>query len=247
MLDADMLLGADFFLSHRVYMASKQDKIYFTYNGGPVFDLREDQAKAPAQHTVAASSAAVSAVAASNTPLGAAALRRRGTASLGRGDFAAALADFDRAIALDAIDPENFYERGLAHWQNGESPLASADFDAVLKLKPDHLQGLLARGTLRLRMNDESGADADFQEALKLAPKDVSVGLRIADVYLSEGNFVGAILRFDAWISANPRSNEIPFALNNRCWARAMLGKELDLALADCDNSLKKGQRIPRY
>lgn len=35
----DMLLGVDFFLSHRVYVARGQGKIYFTYNGGPVFDV----------------------------------------------------------------------------------------------------------------------------------------------------------------------------------------------------------------
>jgi predicted aspartyl protease len=37
--DADMLLGADFFLSHRVFVAQSQNKLYFTYNGGPVFNL----------------------------------------------------------------------------------------------------------------------------------------------------------------------------------------------------------------
>ena len=37
--DIDMLLGADFFLSHRVYVANRQHKLYFTYNGGPVFRL----------------------------------------------------------------------------------------------------------------------------------------------------------------------------------------------------------------
>jgi predicted aspartyl protease len=36
----DMLLGADFFLSHRIYVATGQRKLYFTYNGGPVFDLK---------------------------------------------------------------------------------------------------------------------------------------------------------------------------------------------------------------
>jgi predicted aspartyl protease len=35
--DADMLLGADFFLSHRVYVANSQHKLYFSYSGGPVF------------------------------------------------------------------------------------------------------------------------------------------------------------------------------------------------------------------
>lgn len=38
-VDADMLIGADFFLSHRIYVASSQRKVYFTFNGGPVFDL----------------------------------------------------------------------------------------------------------------------------------------------------------------------------------------------------------------
>ncbi len=37
--DFDMLLGADFFRSHRLYVANAGGKIYFTYNGGPVFDL----------------------------------------------------------------------------------------------------------------------------------------------------------------------------------------------------------------
>ena len=35
--DNDMVLGADFFLAHRVYVSRLQRRIYFTYNGGPVF------------------------------------------------------------------------------------------------------------------------------------------------------------------------------------------------------------------
>jgi predicted aspartyl protease len=36
----DMLLGVDFFLSHRVYVARSQGRIYFSYLGGPVFRLK---------------------------------------------------------------------------------------------------------------------------------------------------------------------------------------------------------------
>ena len=35
----DMLLGADFFRSHRVLVSNSQHRLYFTYAGGPVFDL----------------------------------------------------------------------------------------------------------------------------------------------------------------------------------------------------------------
>jgi predicted aspartyl protease len=40
-LDSDLTLGADFFLSHRIYVANSQHKLYFTYNGGPVFRLSD--------------------------------------------------------------------------------------------------------------------------------------------------------------------------------------------------------------
>ena len=48
--EPDMLLGFDFFMSHRVYVSNSQHKIYFTYAGGPVFNLtttREPASAAP--------------------------------------------------------------------------------------------------------------------------------------------------------------------------------------------------------
>jgi hypothetical protein len=36
-IGADVILGADFFMSHRIYVANSQHKIYITYEGGPVF------------------------------------------------------------------------------------------------------------------------------------------------------------------------------------------------------------------
>jgi predicted aspartyl protease len=36
----DMLLGADFFLSHRIFLARSQGKIYVSYQGGPIFQLQ---------------------------------------------------------------------------------------------------------------------------------------------------------------------------------------------------------------
>lgn len=42
----DMLLGADFFLSHRLFIAKSQGKLYLSYNGGPVFNLEGERAQA---------------------------------------------------------------------------------------------------------------------------------------------------------------------------------------------------------
>lgn len=37
--EPEMLLGADFFQAHRVLVSYRQNKAYFTYNGGPVFQI----------------------------------------------------------------------------------------------------------------------------------------------------------------------------------------------------------------
>jgi hypothetical protein len=34
-----MLVGCDFFLSHRILVLAKEHTMVFTYNGGPVFQL----------------------------------------------------------------------------------------------------------------------------------------------------------------------------------------------------------------
>ncbi len=44
--DFDVLIGADFFMAHHVYVANSQGKLYFTYAGGPVFRTAVPQAAA---------------------------------------------------------------------------------------------------------------------------------------------------------------------------------------------------------
>jgi tetratricopeptide (TPR) repeat protein/predicted aspartyl protease len=235
----DMLLGADFFLSHRVYVATEARKIYFTYNGGPVFDLRRR-----GRPTLAAQDEPDAAVDVAVTQeIDAAGLRRRGTASASRRDFQAAIADFDRAIQLDATDPENYHQRGLAHWQSGRPLLAMSDFDTAAKLKPDHVPTLLSRGTLRLMRKDKPGAVADFEVAADTSPDDVELLLRIGGSFQSAGEYEEAIARYDAWEKKYPKDDRLPAMLNDRCWSRAMTNRDLNLALDDCDTALKKGAR----
>jgi hypothetical protein len=94
--DADMLIGPDFFLSHRIYVANSQQKLYFTYNGGPVFNLTylyqdaaPGAAKPPGAQSTAADAAPVS-----GTTDDAADFSRRGTAMAARGDNDHALTRF---------------------------------------------------------------------------------------------------------------------------------------------------------
>jgi tetratricopeptide (TPR) repeat protein len=235
-----MLIGADFLLSHRVYVANSEAKLYFTYIGGPVFNL--DQAPGAAQPTGETANAAPATAPAipgapSETPVDAAGFERRAAAYDARHDWTAAIADYTRAIALAPTAEHDYYERGLEHWRTKEAEAALADLTAALKLKPDDDEALLARGDLRLQAKDEIGAAADFDAAAKVKPGDRLVA---AMYYQGAQLFEQAVAQSSAWIADHPKDPELAQALNNRCWARALWNKELDQALADCNAAIQK-------
>jgi hypothetical protein len=52
-----MLLGADFIRAHRIYIAKSQGKLYFSYNGGPIFQVVRPQPDEPQAAPAPAASA----------------------------------------------------------------------------------------------------------------------------------------------------------------------------------------------
>jgi tetratricopeptide (TPR) repeat protein len=245
---ADMLIGADFFLSHRIYVASSQGRLYFTYNGGPVFDLTaaytaadsadaEDRAETPA----AAKSGTVEAAARLDEPTDAAAFARRGAASDARHDYVGAIADLTRACELAPTEPNYFYQRGLARWHNRQADLALADFDQAIKLKTDDVDALMARASLRAGRHDPAAlVAADLDAAERALPKEADIHLRIGNLYEYAEQPAAAAVQYSKWIDSHPRDDvHMAGALNARCWARALEGQELNQALADCNAALK--------
>jgi tetratricopeptide (TPR) repeat protein len=234
---ADMLLGADFFLSHRVYVSKLQHKIYFTYSGGPVFRFDEFGAKPPQTAAVAPAGPPGQYA---DAPTDAAGFTRRGEAFMSRRNFAAAIADFGRAVELEPTVPQHFRDRARGHLAKGEPLLALADFDQALKLKADDAASLIGRGELFLATRAPERAKADFDAALRLEPDR---GLQVAAIYSATGHFEAAVAGYDAWIAAHPRAENPVAALNGRCWARTLWNRDLDKALADCDAALRHGPR----
>jgi tetratricopeptide (TPR) repeat protein/predicted aspartyl protease len=242
----DMLIGPDFFLSHRIYVASSQRKLYFTYNGGPVFDLRtspKPAAEAPAADAAAVappSAAATTADARVDSPTDASALARRGTASAARHDYASAIADLTRACELAPGESSYFFERGRVYWENRQPDLALRDFDQAIQLKPDNLQALLARASLRARRHAApETVTADLEAADRAASKEADAHLQIGNLYQYIEQPAAAIVQYSKWIDSHLSDNVLMAAtLNDRCWARALVGQRLDLALSDCNAAL---------
>jgi tetratricopeptide (TPR) repeat protein/predicted aspartyl protease len=250
--DADMLLGVDFFLSHHIYVSHYQRKVYFTYNGGAVFNLTTTPPK-PTDSTPSAPEAAanaqppVEAAAAEPEPASAAEFSRRGTAFAARRDYEHALADLTRACELAPEEAAYFYQRGLVHWSNRQSDLALADFEQALTLKPDDLEALMARAGLRLSGGDVAGAGPDLDAADRLAAKAANLRLALGEYYSRSGQMARAIAQYDLWIAAHRGEIRFASALNGRCWARALLGQELDKALDDCNAALRTNPKVAQF
>ncbi len=240
----DMLVGADFFLSHRIYVSNSQHRLYFTYNGGPVFNLAATPPAPAAAASAAPATPAPEAPAAGAAPpdnLDAAALARRGAASAGRHDYEHSLADLTRAIAMAPTEPGYYYERGRAYLGNRQPDLALADFSQAIKLKPDDVPTLLARAEVRATRHEPAEAlTADLEAADHAAPRGSEERVHLGDLYQYAGNMPAAVAQYNGWIDVHEREDvAMPRVLNSRCWARAQWGQELDRALADCNKALR--------
>ena len=242
---ADMLLGADFFLSHRVFVSQSQHALYFTYNGGPVFRLDDEGVRAGQPSTAAPDlQVANAAGAAAAEALDVGALRRRAAAAAARHDYLGAIKTLDQAIAQEPDNADLYYDR--ARWRlASQAPLEGMrDLDKALKLKPAFADALVVRAHIRLAAGQVEAADADFQAALTTQPDQPDLELDIAGGYVQARQYERAIARLDAWLAKYPKSFQVGTALNERCWARALWGRGLDQALADCDLAIRRGSRV---
>lgn len=244
--DADMLIGADFFLSHHVFVASRHSRLFFTYNGGAVFNLSVAPTAVTAPADAAPSSISPTPAApepAKDGPPDAAAFSRRGAALAARREFAAAIADFTRACELAPQEPDYFYERGMAHVGNRQPEAALSDLDRTLKLKPDHIPALLARAEYRVAAGDTPHAIEDLDAADRSASKEADARLRMAIAYARVDRLPQAVVQLDAWIAAHEADARMAAALNERCWIRTLSDQDLPQALDDCNAALKRSDK----
>ena len=230
----DMLLGADFFLSQRIYVAYSQRRIYFTYNGGPLFNLNLPQYG----RTVARADRAPG----PRPPLGAAALMRRGLALAAMREFHRAIADLSQACRLAPHDAHDRYERGTVYLAQQRDRAALADFDAALLLAPRDVQAHLARAELRLEQPDAAAhrvqIDADLAAVARRAAHDAALQLKLGILYGEIGRYRAGLAQINRWLATHRPRSEQATGLNARCWLRGMSDQALHRALADCNEAL---------
>jgi tetratricopeptide (TPR) repeat protein len=237
---ADMLIGADFFLTHHVYVANDQAKMLFTYEGGPVFGItptgaNDDKGK-PLDLTDRVAE-----------PTDAEDFSRRGAALAADANLNEAITDFDRAIALAPTQSRYLRQRAAARLANHQPLLAAGDLDKALAADPADIDSRLMRGTMRLAARDPVGAAEDIRVLDKELPPSASQRLQLAAMADNAGLLELSLANDEAWLKSHPEDALRPTALNERCWVLGQLGRDLKRALDDCNAALRARPKDTTY
>jgi predicted aspartyl protease/tetratricopeptide (TPR) repeat protein len=233
--DFDMLVGIDFFLSNRIYVSRKRSRMFFTYAGGPVFALNVGE-KPPA---------AASAASAAPDGLTADELARRGAASLARKEPEAALADLDRACAMEPDNASFHATRAAVQERLKDFDKARADLDTALRLDPRLAEARMQRAWLRPDGADHAAALEDLRVLDDTLPPTSNLRGGMARLYDRFEMHAPAIKQWTLWISNHPQDVMVPDAKSARCWSRVQAGIELDLARKDCDDAVDDDEKNP--
>jgi len=227
LLNADMLIGPDFFLSHRIYVASSQHKLYFTYNGGQVFNLsnlrdtdsaasQKPSAAPPTSNTPAQNAQAPAS--GNTTPTAPQTPASHGNDSAEEGPATAddassngepppaastgaggAAADPGKVIAgAEPTTAEEFSRRGAAYTARRDYPHAIADLSRACELDPSQAKYFMQRATAYWYNKQADRAGPDVDTAIKLEPGDVDALLWRGQQRLLHHDKTGALADLDA-------------------------------------------------
>jgi tetratricopeptide (TPR) repeat protein len=232
-----MLVGLDYFLSHRIYVSRLQGKVYATWNGGPVFALGTAK---PGQYDTR-----YAALPGEIAPDNADALARRGSAALASGDLDRALADLDRACAAAPAVAEYRFLRARVRLSLRQPQPAMADLDEALRLDPSHAEARFHRASVRFGSGDRPGMEADLAQLDEALPRSAQLRGDMAELYATADQVPQALRQFELWMATHAKDARLASMLNNRCWMRARLNLELPLALEDCLAAVKQDRADP--
>jgi tetratricopeptide (TPR) repeat protein len=155
------------------------------------------------------------------------------------GQYDEALADFDRAIALDDTLAWALACRGETHRLMGQYDAALADFDRAIALDEKFAWALACCGETYRRIGKYDAALADFDRAIALDEKFAWVFGTRGETYRQMGQYAEALADFDRAIAVDEK---YPWAFGRRGEMYQQMGR-YDEALANLDRAIALDQR----
>ena len=129
----------------------------------------------------------------------------RAQALLRSGKTEEALAEFDRAIALDPYNAQALYNRGLLYQGEKQHQPAIDDFTAANGLTPQRAEPLLARAISYLALDKVTEAAADLDEAAQADPQNGQIWTTRGIAYERLGDKTKAAASYSRAVAIRPR------------------------------------------
>ena len=164
-----------------------------------------------------------------------------------RGSGDDAIAACTRAINSGRFDRRNlamiYSNRGLQWERKQDYDKAFKDHNEALRLDPTYAAGFMHRGNTYARRGDFERALADHSEAIRLTPKDGDAFYNRGYTYSRKGDHERAIVDFSAGLEVDAKNSRL---WGQRCWSRAIVGKQLQEAVEDCNKAQSLAPKIPQ-
>lgn len=131
----------------------------------------------------------------------------RGEALVRSGKTEEALAEFDKAIALDPHNAQALYNRGLLYQREKQHEAAVADFTSANGLTPQRAEPLLARAVSYLALDKVKQAAADLDEAVQADPHNAQAWTTRGLAYERLGDKAKASASYARAIAIRPKDD----------------------------------------
>lgn len=164
-----------------------------------------------------------------------------------RGSGSTAIDACTRALSSGRYDRRNlaliYSNRGNQRERIGEYEKAIADHNEAIRTDPTYAAGFMHRGNAYARHGELDRALADHSEAIRLDPKAADAFYNRGFTYKHKGDHERAVADYTTGIELDANQSRL---WGQRCWSRAVVGKQLQEVLDDCNKASSLSPKIPQ-
>ena len=115
-----------------------------------------------------------------------------------------AVADYDKAVEINAQFFYAYYKRGYAQFALGNYEAAITDYDKVININDGVFNIYFDRGLAKSKLGDNEAAIADYDKAIEIDPDHANAYRQRGKAKISLRDFEGAMLDFNSAIQIDP-------------------------------------------
>jgi tetratricopeptide (TPR) repeat protein len=164
-----------------------------------------------------------------------------------RGSGDAAIEACTRLLKSGRFDKRNlaliYSSRGNQWERKGDFDKAMQDHSEAIRTDSTYAAGYMHRGNAYARRGDYDRAIADHTESIRVDPTYANGFYNRGLTYSRKGDHERAIADFTSGIELNSNSSQL---WGQRCWSRAVVGKQLQEAVDDCTKAGSLSPKIPQ-